>query len=158
MTQDANRKEPMSPLGRSKSSGEETPPKTKSLSGYDFDGLLSTEQQREIKTSWTQPALPSTGSNYSESEWYAFAACKNLTERYFRHSCSKRCGVHPMGCDRVRNVRECKAICAGCPVLEHCRIWSLNIDLPYGLAAGLTESERLEWQEARTLAEREDDE
>lgn len=157
MTQDANRPEPMSRLGKNKSSGRATPRKKMSLSGYDFDGLLSTEKQMEIKTSWTQPALPSMGSNWSESEWIEHAACKGLTERYFRHFCSKRCEAHPMGCDRVRNVRECKEICAGCPVLEHCRIWSLNVDLPYGMAAGMTESERLRWQDARALAPRDDD-
>jgi hypothetical protein len=34
-----------------------------------------------------------------------------------------------------------KAVCAGCPVLEQCLAWALQ-SLPYGIAGGLTETER----------------
>jgi len=39
-------------------------------------------------------------------------------------------------------VRECKAICAECPVIEHCRIWSIETNLLKGIAGGMTEIER----------------
>ena len=145
--QDLTRKQPMSRRGRSPSSGEAMRLKKKSPNIYDFDGLLSTDEQVAIRTSLTLPALPSTDNNYLASEWFGLAACKGQTLKFFRHSCSKRCGHHPNGCSRIKNVRECRAICAGCPVLEHCRIWSLNTELPYGLAAALTESERDQLQE-----------
>lgn len=118
-----------------------------SLTGYNFDGLISSEQQVAIRMSWTPPALPSTANNFDSIEWYAHASCKGLTEKFFRHSCCKRCLHHPQGCSRIRNVRECKEMCASCPVLEHCRRWALNTDLPYGLAGAMTESERLRWQD-----------
>lgn len=151
---DLTRKEPMSRRGRKLSLDEGTPLSRKSPNIYDFDGLLSTEQQEEIRTSWMPPALPSTDNQYLASEWFGYAACKGETRKFFRHSCSKRCDHHPNGCSRIKNVRECRAICAGCPVLEHCRIWSLNTELPYGLAAALTESERLKWQETYSGRER----
>jgi hypothetical protein len=33
-------------------------------------------------------------------------------------------------------------MCLECPVLEHCRVWSIETNLPKGIAGGLTELER----------------
>lgn len=41
-------------------------------------------------------------------------------------------------------MRDCKALCEQCPVLEHCRIWSIETVLIKGIAGGLTEIERKE--------------
>lgn len=70
------------------------------------------------------------------------ALCKGMTAKFFRHSCSLRCQSHANGCNRVKSVRECRSMCASCPVLEHCRIWSIHNNLEHGFAGGMTESER----------------
>lgn len=112
--------------------------------GYDFDGLISTQLQAGIRISWTPPPLPSTDDKYLRREWAEFASCAGLVDVFFRHSCTGKCSEHPKGCDRIRRVRECKAMCAACPVLEHCRIWSLHFNLEFGLAGAMTENERKE--------------
>ena len=94
----------------------------------------------------TLPALPSLGDGSPLKDWFELAVCKTQTALFFRHSCSKRCTSHPSGCARVKSVRECKAICADCPVLEHCRIWALTMPLQCGVAGGMTESERTHFQ------------
>ena len=35
-------------------------------------------------------------------------------------------------------------MCAQCPVLEHCRIWAIETNLPRGFVAGMSEKERTE--------------
>ena len=114
-------------------------------SGYDPDGLLSTPKQEEIKTSWMQPVLPSMANRFAAKDWAEFADCKGNTTLFFRHSCNTLCSTHPAGCDRTKTVRRCRLICGACPVLAHCRIWSVhNIDdVPHGIFGGLTERERL---------------
>jgi len=156
--QDAQRKSPMSRHGKSKSSGRATPRKKKSPNIYDFDGLLSSTQQEEIKTSSTLPALPSTDNSYLESEWVSLASCKGKTLKFFRHACSRRCETHPEGCTRVKSVRDCRSVCALCPVLEHCRLWSIHTNLTHGIAGGLTESERLSIRQELQLVGDEEDE
>jgi len=114
-------------------------------SGYDPDGLLSTPKQEEIRTSLTLPALPSTANRFAEKEWANLAACKGQTVVFFRHSCNSQCKTHAAGCDRIKTVRKCRAVCASCPVLVHCRIWAVNNagDVPFGMFGGMTERERL---------------
>jgi WhiB family redox-sensing transcriptional regulator len=38
--------------------------------------------------------------------------------------------------------RLAAAICRTCPVLDNCREWVLEVNLPYGFVAGMTESDR----------------
>jgi hypothetical protein len=45
-------------------------------------------------------------------------------------------------------------MCLGCPVLEHCRIWSIETNLLKGIAGGMTEIER---RTARTILKGEED-
>lgn len=71
------------------------------------------------------------------------AKCAGQTNKFFRHSCSKKCNVHSNGCNRVKSVRECRAICMSCPVLAECLTWSIYMNLTNGFAGGITESERL---------------
>ncbi len=46
-------------------------------------------------------------------------------------------------------------MCSVCPVLEHCRIWSIETYLPRGFVAGMSENER---KQARFLLKGEEDE
>ena len=133
---------PMSRHGKNSLSEKETQQKKKSLNIYDFDGLLSTKEQEAIRMQLTRPALPSMANDYSEYEWREMSLCKGQTKKFFQHSCNTRCQTHDDGCMRVKSVRDCHAICAACPVLEHCRTWVLNTDLPCGYAGGMSESER----------------
>ena len=143
MSEDASRKEPMSPLGRRRWSEKETPPKKRSPTLYDFDGLLSTSEWVKIKTSVTLPVLPSTANNFRNLEWQDHAVCLGNTDLFFEHRCSIRCSRHRHGCERLECVREAKALCASCPVLEHCRIWAIETHLQHGIAGAMTERERL---------------
>lgn len=93
--------------------------------------------------------------NFLNREWRKYALCKAKTTQFFRHRCSVRCISHNVGCSRVRVVKECKAICNKCPVLEHCRIWAIETNLLKGIAGGMTEIER---KEARTILKGEEDE
>lgn len=138
----------MSPVGKKQSWVEEMQTKDRSQNIYDLDGTLSTAQRQEIKMSMTLPALPSTEDNFLNHKWRKLALCSGKTTQFFRHRCSVRCLNHASGCSRVRVVRECKAICAECPVMEHCRIWSIETNLLKGIAGGMTEIER---RTARTI-------
>ena len=142
MNQGSPHKSPMSRRGKNQSSEKVTPPKKRSQNIYDYDGMISSSHQVEIKTSLTLPALPSTENSLSVGEWFNFASCKGQTVKFFRHTCSLRCNTHPQGCDRVATVRHCRNICLTCPVLEHCRIWAISTNLIYGFAGGMSESER----------------
>ncbi|MDX1691151.1 MAG: WhiB family transcriptional regulator [Acidimicrobiia bacterium] len=39
-------------------------------------------------------------------------------------------------------VRSAVTICRGCPVLDDCRDWALDLRIPYGVWGGMTERER----------------
>ena len=143
----------MSPVGKKQSWVEEMQTKDRSQNFYDVDGTLSTAQHQEIKMSMTLPALPSTEDNFLNPDWRKLAICKGKTAQFFRHRCSVRCINHASGCNRVRVVRESKAMCLNCPVLEHCRVWSIETNLLKGIAGGLTEVER---RTARTILKGED--
>jgi len=116
---------------------------------YNYDGLLSTPVQVAIKTSMTLPPLPSTDALWWESKWLDYAACKGKTDLFFQHRCSTRCDQHPSGCDRLQCVCDAKEICAACPVLAHCRIWSIEDSLQHGIAGAMTERERLRFRQQR---------
>ena len=134
----------MSQVGKKQLSEKEMQTKAQLQSIYDLDGMLSTIQRVEIKMSMTLPQLPCMADKYLNREWRKLALCKQKTTQFFRHRCSVRCLNHKNGCNRVKVVRECKAICEKCPVLEHCRIWSIETNLLKGIAGGMTEIERKE--------------
>lgn len=142
MRGNVRRTQSMSPHGKKQSWVEAMQTKDRSQNTYDYDGMLSTQRQKEIKTSTTLPPLPSTEDNFLRREWRALALCKGKTSQFFRHRCSVRCTGHHNGCDRVKVVRECRATCSKCPVLEHCRIWAIETNLLKGIAGGMTEIER----------------
>ena len=144
MSEDATRRGPMFPRGRKRLWAKEMPQKKKLQNHYDYDGLLSTPEWLEIKTSVTLPVLPSTENHYANLDWYDHALCSGKTDLFFEHRCSIRCSRHPEGCDRLGCVREAKAMCSSCPVLEHCRIWAIETQLQHGVAGAMTERERLD--------------
>jgi hypothetical protein len=142
MTSEYSRTQPMSRRGKKPSWVEEMQTRDRSQNPYDVDGMLSTKQQAEIKISMTLPPLPSMEDNYLGRKWRLLALCHGLTDQFFRHRCGVRCTQHTNGCNRVRTVRECRALCAKCPVLEHCRVWSIETNLLKGFVAGMSEQER----------------
>ena len=144
MSSEYKRTQPMSRHGKKQSWVEEMQTRDRSQNPYDVDGLLSTQHQTEIKTGMTLPALPSSEDNYLDRKWRPLGLCHGLTDQFFRHRCGVRCVQHPNGCNRVRVVRECRSLCATCPVLEHCRIWAIETNLIKGFVAGLSEKERSE--------------
>ena len=111
---------------------------------YDFDGLLSSDQQVKIRTSSTLPPLPYSGRTTFPSEgWAPLAACLQRTEDMFAHRCNAWCHKHQgTKCIISDRVAYAKGICAACPVLAHCRIWSIESELECGVTGGLTEAER----------------
>ena len=128
----------MFPHGRSESSETDEPPKRTSPISWDFDGLLSSAKQKEVRTSLMQSASHVT-ENSPLDDWLPYAACRGKIDLFFRHTCTPRCNV--VGCQRLSSVKACRAICAACPVLIQCRKWSVA-KVPVGFTGGLTESER----------------
>ena len=140
----------MSRHGKSKLSDTEEQAKKISENIYDYDGMISSQKQRGIKTYTMQPASLSTELNYLKiTDWSQKAKCKDKTSLFFRHSCTPKCNTHPSKCERVKSVRDCKEICAYCPVLHYCREWAIQENLEVGVAGGMTEYERLVFIEER---------
>ena len=142
MDSDFLRKSPMSRRGRNELWAEETLKNLKSQSSSESTIPNFSEQLQEIKTSLMHLASPSSDNNYADRRWMEDAKCTGQTVKFFRHSCSPRCDNHTNGCNRVKSVRECRAICLSCPVLNECRNWSIYMNLTHGFAGGLTEGER----------------
>jgi hypothetical protein len=154
MSSEYKHTQPMSRHGKKQSWVEEMQTRDRSQNPYDLDGLLSTPLQKEIKTHTMLPALPSSEDNYLDRSWRPLGLCHGLTEQFFRHRCGVRCVQHANGCNRVRVVRECRSLCAKCPVLEHCRVWAIETNLIKGFVAGMSEKERAE---ARKILKGEED-
>ena len=149
MSGDAQSMGPMSPSGKRLSSEKETPPNPKSRNQSLDDGPLSTEQPMETKTSVMPLPSPYTDLEWWKIEWFDHAACKGQTDLFFEHRCSSRCNAHAHGCDRLECVRVAREICNTCLVFEQCRTWSVEHDLQYGVAGGLTERERSQLRKER---------
>lgn len=62
----------------------------------------------------------------------------------FAHTCIHKCsltnGEHCLEDPRVERAKE---FCDNCPVMDHCRWWSVVDNLLFGVAGGLTYAERL---------------
>jgi WhiB family transcriptional regulator, redox-sensing transcriptional regulator len=72
--------------------------------------------------------------------WEEQAACKDTSiELWFGEE-------HPFGVTKAFRTKEqterAKAICARCPVLDDCREWVMEVQLPFGIVAAMTEVER----------------
>jgi WhiB family transcriptional regulator, redox-sensing transcriptional regulator len=68
-------------------------------------------------------------------DWQARAVCRDVDPELFFPSAEA-------GPAYARQVAAGKAVCARCPVRAECLAWALE-RLPYGIAGGLTERERL---------------
>ena len=64
-----------------------------------------------------------------ERPWAAYAACRNADPDVFFP------GSESEAEDALR-------ICRGCPVIEECRDWALDMRIRYGVWGGMTERDR----------------
>lgn len=87
-----------------------------------------------------RPAVP-TGPRPAERDWRDRAACRAVDPELFQPS-TESGPVHDA------QVAAAKAVCAGCPVREMCLEFALAV-LPYGVAGGLTETERAQLRNGR---------
>jgi len=73
-----------------------------------------------------------------EWEWQLSGSCRLADPELFFHPWGER--------DPSRTRREvaAKAVCATCPVLQHCRAYALDTLEPYGVWGGLSEHDREE--------------
>lgn len=76
------------------------------------------------------PAVPGRRN----SDWRESAACRRVAAETFFPAAET-------GASHDNQVAAAKAVCRGCAVLTECREWAL-LHLPYGVAGGLTETER----------------
>jgi len=69
------------------------------------------------------------------ANWRSFAACARVDPELF----------HPVGQPRsvLRQTKQAKAVCAGCPVIERCLQWALETKQDSGVLGGLSEEERI---------------
>lgn len=80
-----------------------------------------------------------------DQNWMALARCSDgnsgLVPIMFAHTCKGVCRTRK-GCAHDPNTQMAKNVCHGCPVLMHCRFWSIATSLQFGVAGGLTLTER----------------
>lgn len=85
-----------------------------------------------------------TSSHPLDRNWRNRAACRAADPELFQPSTES-------GPTYDAQVAEAKAVCAGCPVRQMCLEFALAM-LPYGIAGGLTETERAQLRHARRTA------
>lgn len=90
-----------------------------------------------------RPAVPGT-PRPADRDWRGRAACRAVDPELFQPSTES-------GPTHDAQVAEAKAVCAGCPVRKMCLEFALAM-LPYGIAGGLTETERAQLRHARRRA------
>jgi WhiB family redox-sensing transcriptional regulator len=69
-------------------------------------------------------------------EWQLDGTCRASDPRLFFHPEGER------GPARRDRDAAAKAVCASCPVMQHCRQHALTVREPYGVWGGLTEDDR----------------
>lgn len=76
------------------------------------------------------------GPNADLWDWQLQGACRGENSEVFYHPDGER--------GRARRMRElrAKAVCAGCSVLDQCRQHAIEVQEPYGIWGGMSESER----------------
>jgi WhiB family redox-sensing transcriptional regulator len=78
-------------------------------------------------------------------DWQAAAACRGMDCDAFFHPPKERAR------GRRRRVAAARAICQGCPVARACLAHALQAPEPYGIWGGLSEEERAERLDRRSL-------
>ena len=76
------------------------------------------------------------GRNEELWDWQLHARCRGLDSTWFFHPEAER------GPQKERRDTAAKAICEQCPVINPCRDHALQVQEPYGVWGGLTESDR----------------
>lgn len=71
-----------------------------------------------------------------DRSWVSRAACRDMDTELF----------YPT---RGESVREAKAVCARCPVIEECLEWALAVPEKFGIFGGLSALERRQMRRAR---------
>ena len=109
--------------------------------GRPGDGILAEHDRRAALTAHQQKAgeMHSVGRTHGTSDscdWRSRAACASTDPEAFFPTA-------PAGVELERAEAAAKRICAGCRVQSECREWALEA-LPFGVAGGLSESERAE--------------
>lgn len=115
------------------------------------DGILAEHDRRAALTAHQQKAgeMHSVGRTHGTSEtwdWRSRAACASTDPEAFFPTA-------PAGVELERAEAAAKRICAGCRVQSECREWALEA-LPFGVAGGLSESERAERRRSSTRPRR----
>ena len=91
-------------------------------------------------------ALPGPPGSPPPSGWRESAACRHADPELF----------FPIGPVAVTEIREAKAVCAGCRVRQPCLAYSLIAGQRFGIWGGCDEDERRalhrQWQEAHSAA------
>jgi len=77
-------------------------------------------------------------------EWQYAGACHGVDPSVFFSPEAER------GAKRERREQAAKALCRRCPVIERCRQHALQVQEPYGVWGGLSESERATINAQRT--------
>jgi len=72
----------------------------------------------------------------SSWEWQFSAACKDLPSETFFHPDGER------GPSRKNRIKNAKAICGRCPVIQECLKHALDVQEPFGIWGGTSEEER----------------
>jgi WhiB family redox-sensing transcriptional regulator len=70
-------------------------------------------------------------------EWQYEGSCRTMPSEMFFHPDGER------GPRRRNRENAAKAVCASCPVIQHCRAHALAVQEPYGIWGGLSEDDRL---------------
>lgn len=76
-------------------------------------------------------------------DWRDQAACKGKTDLFFIEA---RCT------NQHKQIKDCRAICEECPVIDDCRRWALAEHIDYGFVGGMTVNERREIRRKRRVA------
>ena len=119
-----------------------TPQRKMWLTGCNESDPDSPEQQEATRTLRTPLLLPSTGLLFKAGrlDWQEHAACKGSQHLFFSAQEDEDNPKAEPG--RKQRIREAKAMCASCKVLEDCEEWAKEVKLPHGILAGKTANER----------------
>lgn len=70
-------------------------------------------------------------------DWQYKGACNGVDTELFYLPHNAR------GAEKLQQIKEAKAVCAKCPVIEQCLNFAIKTEEPHGIWGGLTEEERV---------------
>jgi hypothetical protein len=107
---------------------------------------MSATTSTRTRAGENRPPTP-TAPRPADRNWRDRAACRSVDPELFQPSTES-------GPAHDAQVAEAKAVCAGCPVRRTCLEFALAV-LPYGIAGGLTETERARLRSGRETTPKE---